>query len=118
MSRLSGTIAVQVNGLVYDAVGEFNYNIGAPVREALVGHDRVHGYSELPQVPFIEGEIRDSKDFQLLDLLTVKDATVTLSVANGKTITLSQAWYAGEGTVGTESANIETRFEGLSAIEV
>lgn len=117
VNRRSGTIAVQVNGDIYDAVGEFSYNIGAPVREGLVGHDRVHGFKELPQIPFIEGEIRDKKDLVLLDLLTINDATVILTLANGKVITLSNAWYAGEGTVNTEEANIQVRFEGISANE-
>jgi len=42
---------------------------------------------------------------------------VTLQVANGKTIVLRNAWFAGEGTVQTEEGNIAVRFEGLSATE-
>lgn len=117
-NRRSGAINIQANGEVYDAVGMFSYNIGKPLREGLKGPDRVQGYKELPQIPFIEGEIRDSSDLDLATVLSLKDATITLTLANGKTIMLRDAWYANEGTVGTDEANIPFKFEGMSADEI
>lgn len=117
-NRRSGKINVQVNGQVFDAVGEFTYNLGQPKREGLVGPDRVHGYKELPQIPMIEGEVRDASNLDVAGLLNLTDATITLELANGKTIMLREAWYAGDGNVGTEEANIELKFEGMSAEEV
>lgn len=118
MSRRSGVIYVKVDGQQHEAVGSFTYNLGRPIREALVGHDGVHGYKELPQVPYIEGELRDSATLNLENLLTITDATVTLELANGKVIALRQAWFAGEGQVQTEDGNIAARFEGLQAEEI
>lgn len=117
-NRRSGTVFVKVNGQQYDAKGNFTYNAGSPKRDALVGADRVHGYKEMPQVPFIEGEITDAGTLNLTDFTTIKDASVTLELANGKVFILRDAWYAGEGTVGTEEANIQVRFEGMSGEEV
>lgn len=117
-NRRSGTINIQVNGKVYDAVGEFSYNLGQPKREALVGPDRVHGYKELPQQPMIEGEIRDASDLDVASFLNLTDATITIELANGKTIMLRQAWYAGDGNIATEEANVEFKFEGMSCEEV
>ncbi len=117
-NRRAGTINIQVNGVVYDAVGSFSYNLGQPMREELVGPDRVHGYKETPQVPYIEGEIRDSSDLDLSNLQNLTDATLTLKLANGKTIMLREAWYAAEGTVGTEEANVQFKFCGMSAEEL
>ena len=117
-NRRSGKLSLQVNGTVYDAVGEFTYNLGQPKREGLVGPDKVHGYKELPQIPMIEGEIRDAKDLDVAQFLNFTDATITLELANGKTVMLREAWYSGDGNVGSEEANIEMKFEGISAEEI
>ena len=84
----------------------------------MVGSDRVHGYTEKPQIPFIEGEITDRNELNLKDLVTLVDATVTLELANGKVIMLREGWYAGEGTGNTDEGNIALRIEGMSAEEV
>jgi hypothetical protein len=116
--RRGGIIQVQVNGEIHDAKGEFTYNLGQPMREAIIGADGVHGYKETPQVPFIEGEFTDRAALDLEALVNTKDATIVLALANGKVISLRDAWYASEGTGNTDEGNIEVRFEGLSAVEV
>lgn len=117
-NRRSGALFVKVSGRQYDAKGNFTYNPGSPKRDAIVGPDRVHGYKELPQVPYIEGEITDASDLDLVVFTTLKDETVTLELANGKVFILRDAWYAAEGNVQTEEANIQVRFEGMSGEEV
>ena len=117
-NRLAGTIELKIAGVTRDAVGSFTYNLGREKKDGLVGHDKVHGYKALPQVPFIEGEIRDRSNLDVDGLLTSSDITILLTLANGKVIMLENAWYAGEGNIETEEANIQVRFEGLSADEV
>ena len=117
-NRRAGVINIQANGVVYDAVGNFSYNIGEPIRETLVGPDRIHGYKELPQENYIEGEIRDDQGISLRDLLNLVDATITLELANGKTIMLREAWYGAEGTAQSEEANVQFKFCGMSAEEI
>jgi hypothetical protein len=116
--RRGGIIQLQVNGELYDAKGNFTYNLGRPVREAIVGSDTVHGYKETPQVAFIEGEITDRGTLELDKLVTMDGATVTLELANGKVIVVHDAWYASEGTGNTEEGNIAVRFEGRSGEEI
>jgi hypothetical protein len=116
--RRAGLISFKVSGKSYDAKGSFSYNLGAPKRDAILGADTVHGFSEAPQVPYIEGQITDRVDLDLKALLQMEDETVTLRLGNEKTIALSNAWYAAEGKGETEQGNIEVRFEGLSAEEV
>ena len=116
--RRGGMISVQVNGTVYDAKGSFTYGLGLPKREAIVGTDGVHGYKELPQVPFIEGAFTDKSDLDVKTLQSVKDGVITLSLANGKVVVLGGAYYAHEGSVGTEEGEIPVRFEGDSAEEI
>lgn len=116
--RRGGTIQLQVGGEVQDAKGNFTYTLGTPKREALMGSDRVHGYTEKPQVPSIEGAITDRGNLDLKALFNGKDLTITLAVANGKVVTLGQAWFAGDGKGTTEEGEIEVRWEGLTAEEV
>ena len=117
-NRIGGMISLKINGDMYFAKGNFTYNLGIPKKEGVAGSDRVHGYKEVPQVPFIEGEITDRNELNLEDLVTLDDATATLELANGKVIMLREAWYAGEGTGNTEEGNIALRLEGMSAEEV
>lgn len=112
MQRKGGVIQLQIDGEVYDAKGNFTYNLGRPMRETIVGADRPHGYKETPQVAFIEGEITDRGTLDLDSLITISSATVTLELANGKMIVLSDAHFAAEGTGNTEEGNIGVRFEG------
>jgi Phage tail tube protein len=114
----AGTLSLKVNGEVLDAVGNFDYSLGTPKREAIVGADRVHGFKEVPQVPYVEGEITDRQGLDLRTFFDTQSATVTLQLRNGKTILLREAWYAGDAKVSSETGAVAMRFEGLSAEEV
>jgi len=116
--RRAGTVYLKVDGRQYDAKGSFTYNLGHERKTAIVGADRVHGYSVAPQVPFVEGVITDADDLDLEQLLAASGATITLDLANGKTIVLRDAWFAGEGNVTTEQGEIAVRWEGMQAQEV
>ena len=117
-NRRGGIIYLKVSGVLYDAKGNFTYNLGVAKREAVVGQDRVHGYKELPQVPFIEGEITDRSNMDVKAMMELNDETVTLELANGKVVALRNAWYAGDGNIGTDEGNVAVRFEGIEAEEV
>jgi hypothetical protein len=116
-NRRAGTIYLKVDGALYEAKGDFTYGIGSPKREAIVGADSVHGYKEGPQVPFIEGAITDRLDLDLKTFQALDGVTVTLELANGKTIILRDAWYANEGQVKTSEAEIPVRFEAKAGEE-
>lgn len=118
MSRVGGIIEFKANGELYSAKGSWTYNLGKAKRDPVVGSDGVHGYKEMPQAPKIEGTITDRSDLDLEKLLTLKDATVTLRLANEKIIVLRDAFYAGDGDVTTEEGEIQALFHGTSAEEV
>jgi len=117
-NRRAGIIYFKIDGALQEAKGEFTYNLGLPKRTAIVGADSVHGYSEEVQVAFIEGAITDRSDLSLKTFQTLDGVTVTLELNNGKTITLRDAWYAGEGSVKTKEGEVAARFEGKTAEEV
>lgn len=119
VNRRSGILYVKIQGKLQESKGNWTYNLGRPKRDAIVGTNDIHGYKEMPQVPYIEGTITDKSSLDLVnDILDITNETVTLELANGKTIVLRNAWYAGEGNVTTEEAEISVRFEGLEAEEV
>jgi len=116
--RVGGILFFKVGGVLCNAKGSFTYNIGAAKREAIVGADSVHGFKEMPQVPYVEGSITDSDELDLETLLNLRDTTVTLELANGKVIAIEEAFFAGDGNATTEEGEIEVRFEGIRGREV
>lgn len=111
MSRRGGVIFVKADGKQFDVKGQFEYNLGVPKREPIIGHDGTHGYKEMPQEAYISGEITDDIDLNLKnDVLELAGATVTLELANGKIVVLEEAFYSGDGTVQSEEGNVAVRF--------
>lgn len=97
-----------------DAKGEFTYNLGLPKREAIVGRDGIHGFKETPQVAYVEGSITDRGTLDVAALAKGTGLTITLQLANGKTIVLGNAYFAADGAIKTDEAEIEVRWEGSS----
>lgn len=116
--RVGGIIEVKADGVLYAAKGSFTYNLGVNKREAVLGADVVHGYKESVQAPMLEGAITDSGDLDVKTVLSLKNATVTLSLANGKVISFKEAWYAGDGNVTTEEGEIQFKIEAMRAEEI
>lgn len=66
----------------------------------------VTNHARRPTLRAINTDDLDSANFQGSD-----NVTVTLELANGKIIVLSNAWFAGEGKVECEEGEITVRFE-------
>lgn len=109
--RVGGTIRVKVDSQHLYAKGNFTFSLGTPKREAVMGADGFHGYKETPQVAYVEGEITETINTDLETLFNVTNATVELSLANGKDYVWTGAYYAGDGTAETEEGNAKFRME-------
>ena len=118
MNRIGGTISFKIDGSQFPAKGNFTYNLGRPKREAVIGADGIHGYKEVPQVAYIEGEITDTFDTDVSGILELTDSTILLELANGKSVVLRGAYFAGEGNLETEEGKLAIRFEGIDAEEI
>lgn len=112
---VGGRIKVTLNGNTMRAKGNFTYNLGKPMREAIVGADEPHGFKEVPQIAFLEGATTDRGDIDLETLLNATGLTVTLDLPNGKTIGFFDAYFAGAGNVTTEEGEVAVRFEAIRA---
>jgi hypothetical protein len=116
--RIGGPYELNAGGVRLNGKTGATYNLGSPKRETMLGPTGSHGHTEKAQVPFVEVDVTDSADLDVKALQNMVGVTVTLKVANGKTILFHDAIYAGEGTIGTDEGNIGCRFEAKSAEEV
>ena len=116
-NRRGGILYLTVDGELWEAKGDFSYNLGHPKREAIIGSHSVHDYKETVQVPYIEGAITNSKNIDLERLATLEDVTVTLEEPTGKSIVGNRMWFAGEGTPTTGEGEIPIRFECSQPLE-
>lgn len=116
--RVGGLLFLKVDGELFQAKGEFTYNINPVKRESVVGVDSVHGFKEEPKVVFIEGAITDSDELDLEGFQAIRDATLTLELANGKVIQLRESFYAADGDVTSSEGEIQVRFEGITGREI
>ncbi len=116
---IAGILEISLNGKNLNAVGNFTLNLGQRKREFLTGPDRIHGYSEMPQVPSISGEIRDGDALSATnDILKMTGATIIATVANGKQYMFENAAYTGDGNIETEEGKIQFEAGAMSATEI
>jgi hypothetical protein len=116
-NRRAGIFYLKMDGVLMDSVGEFTYRVGTVKREMIPGNNQILGFSEELQVPYIEGSITDKGTLDVEALCNAVDATGILELPNGKTYTLKNACYAGEGTIKTAKAEINFRLEGMDGFE-
>ncbi|RZA16240.1 MAG: phage tail protein [Proteobacteria bacterium] len=119
MAAVGGRILLMRNGIRYRAKGVFSYSLGGPERTIIMGHTGAEGYSEKPTAPYLEGELTDSREFDIKrDLYELKDETIVLELASGKSVVFRNAWYDGTGVVQTDEGNINFRMSAKEASEI
>ena len=117
-NRIAGVAFLKVDGEQFAIRGKFKYVVNTVKRETLVGQDGVHGYKEMPVEPYISGDVSDHPGTRVKRLEDITDATITLELANGKTIMLRNAWWADTSEVDTEEGSYPVKFCGLSGEEL
>src|SRR5260370_42283738 len=86
--RFAGIAFVMIDGTQLPLRGNFTVSPSPVERTMIAGQDGVHGYQELPRVPFIEGDISLTPDTNLEDIDGMTDVQVSAQLANGKQYTL------------------------------
>jgi len=111
--RLAGITAFKVNGSAL-AVIEFAWDPGTSELSTLTSLSGVDGYDEKPVAPYISGKLRDAQSVNVTAILAQRNATVTITLANGKVIQGHNLWYVGRPGVSGADASFDFRFEGMS----
>jgi|SRR6185312_10381375 len=112
-NRLAGTAFFSVDGTTYALVGEFEYDPSTVERETAVGMDGVHGYIEKPHAAGVSGTFRDSGGLTVADFNAMTNVTVTVELANGKTIIGRNMWTTEAQRVKSTEGTVEVKWEGL-----
>ena len=115
---LAGTASVVANGVNYMLVGDLSYDPSTVKRETKTGQDGVHGYSEMPKAGKIAGTFRDSGSLTVADFNAMTNATVVLTLANGKTVIGRNMWTIDAQEVKTAEGTVEVSWEGPTVTEV
>lgn len=117
-NAIAGVAYVRVDGEQFALRGDLTVSIDAFERTGVAGADRVHGYTEAPRVPFIEGNFSDLGGLSLKRLHDICNATVTAETLNGKTYLLRNAWSAAARELNAIEGSVTVRFEGMSGDEI
>lgn len=117
MAVKTGIVYVRRNGIQQRVAGSVSINPGIAKREALPGHTQVEGYKELPQVPFIECEIFEAVDLNVIEMLQGTAETVSAELNDGKVFVGRDGWFAGDGTLTSEEGRITCRWEFPAQLE-
>jgi len=116
--RIAGTAFMKVDGSIYPLRGNFTVSPSSLERAGISGQDFVHGFSEMPRVPFIEGDVSTVPDLSIDDVEAVINSTVTAELANGKVYVLREAWCRSALELNTREGQFRVRFEGISCDEI
>lgn len=116
---IAGAASVTIDGKSYNISGEGTYQPNGSKREALIGQDGYHGFSQMPHPGKIAWKGRDTGALSIATLSEAVDVTVVLSLVNGKTVIGRNMARMGEGpiTVNTEDGTFEVEFIGPDVTE-
>lgn len=116
--KIAGTAYIKVDGKQYALRGNMTVSPSKSEREGIAGMDGVHGFKEMPRVPFIECDITDGADVSLPDMQAHDNVTVTAELLNGKTYVLREAWVVGPLDLDAAEGQFTIRWEGMSCDEI
>jgi len=117
MARIAGIAYIKVNGQQFPLRGNFTVTPTDVERTGIAGQDGFHGYSEMPRVPSIEGDITTLPGLSIENLQSMTNETVTAELANGTTYVLREAFTAGVREINAQEGSVRVRWEGATCYE-
>jgi hypothetical protein len=114
---VGGVAYVKVNGQAIPLRGNLVIHPTKRERTGVAGQDGVHGFTEMPRVPAIEGDVTTDPGFSIEDALNIDDATVQAECANGMVYVLRNAWQAGLVDLNMVEGSGKFRWEGMDMDE-
>jgi uncharacterized protein YlzI (FlbEa/FlbD family) len=116
-NRVGGIAYLTVNGRMLALRGSFTVTPSRTKKTGVAGQDGVHGFTEMPQVPSIKGNVTLTPDTSVEELDAIDDGTVMAELANGKNYVLREAWSCGGESIDTAEGQTPVNFEGMSCDE-
>jgi hypothetical protein len=116
--RFAGIAFLTVDGNQLALRGNFTVSPSAVERTMIAGQDGIHGYQELPRVPYIEGDLSTVPGLLLDDLEADTNVTVIAQLANGMQYTLTGGTCKAAFENNTRDGQVRVRWEGLACQEI
>jgi hypothetical protein len=116
--KFAGIAFVFVAGVQLSLRGNFTVSPSPVERTMIAGQDGVHGYQELPRVPYIEGDISTMPDQSLEGLDGMTDVTVVAQLASGWQYTLISATCKAALEANARDGQVRVRWEGIWCEEI
>ena len=117
-NRVAGVAFLKVESDMFPLRGNLTVSPSLLVRAGIAGQDQIHGYSELPRVPFIEGDVTLDPRLSTEAIEALVNVTVTAELANGHTYVLQQAWNTAAFDLNAHDGLTRIRFEGVTCQEL
>jgi len=115
---VGGIAYLFVNGTQWPLRGNFVIGPSAVERTGVAGQDGVHGYTEMPVVPYMEGDVTTEPDMEWDVIERFTDVTVQANLINRQSYVLRNAWVATRRELNTRDGLTRVRFEGMACIEI
>jgi hypothetical protein len=116
--RIAGVAHIVVDGNPLSLRGDLNLDPDNIEREGIAGQDGVHGFKEIPKVPYIEGNFTKDPNLSLEVIRAMDDVTVQAECADGTQYIFRNAWTAGARELDTGEGQVQIRWEATEADEV
>ena len=116
--RIAGTAFLTVDGTQLSLRGNFTVSSSPIERTMIAGQDGVHGYQELPRVPYIEGDLSTVPGLLFETLEAQTDVTVIAQLANGMQYSLTGGTCKAGLENNTRDGQVRVRWEGLACQEI
>ena len=114
---LAGVAQVTVDGTTYQLEGGLKWSPSTVKRESMMGMDGFHGWKETPIPGSISMSLRDSGGLAVGDFTRIRNATIVLQLANGKTVVGRNMGTVDVIEVDSEEAKFDLKFEGPQVSE-
>lgn len=114
---IAGITQAIIDGVTRQLEGSAKYKVSKVKRGAMVGQDGFHGWKETPVTGSISMSLRDAGDMTVADFNALRNSTVVLVLANGKTVTGRNMGTTDVQEVDTEDAKFDVVFEGPQVSE-
>ena len=116
-NRVAGVAFLKVDGTQMAVRGNFTVSPSPLERTMLAGQDGIHGFQELPRIPYVECDITTTPDFPVLSLKEQINVTVVAQLANGRQYQLTEATCKDNIEINTRDGQYRVRWEGVNCFE-
>lgn len=113
-----GTLYLRIDGVQQALQGSFKIQPNVWQRKPREGQSGPLGPTQKAVTPYIKGELDDQGDVSIQALQNITNSTITAELVNGKTYTLSGAWWGDDAEIDTEAGKVAVSFYGSACIEV